>query len=74
MQENQGEKNLSIPSNSTLSFSYFYCCTPVLERWSTREKFLNEDKISVQLLMDTLSDVTNNANSDSKNYNYSSIL
>jgi hypothetical protein len=47
-------------------FNHF---TPMTERDSSyEEKYLTEDEISAELLADTLSDVPDDADSDSENY------
>ena len=51
--------------NHLSDFKHF---TPMTERGSSyEEKYLTEDEISAELLADTLSDVPEGADSDSKN-------
>ena len=53
----------------------FHHSAPMTERGSSyEEKYLTEDEISVELLLDTLSDVPDNADSDSENDSNFSII
>jgi len=53
-------------------FNHF---TPMMERGSSYEEiYLTEDEISAELLVDTLSDVSDNADNDSENDSDSSII
>ena len=62
-------------SSAFSQYSDFNHSTPMTERGSSyKEKYITEDEISAELLVDTLSDVPDDADSDSENDSDSSII